>query len=123
MSTQPVGGIEDLLSNPRLKPSANARADLEGGLVDPRLVRVLRALVEEHEIEVSTIKTGHPMGPTTPNGRHNSHYHGRAADITDVDGKPVRANGADPCLVEVGRILRGIPPDRRPDEMMGPADW
>ncbi len=107
MRTEPVEEISALLSNPNLEPSPNARADLESGLVDPRLVGVLRALVEAHTIEVSTIRTGHPMGPTTPNGRPNPHYYGRAADVTAVDGKPVRGNGADPDVVHVGRILRG----------------
>ncbi len=123
MRTEPVEEISALLSNPNLEPSPNARADLESGLVDPRLVGVLRALVEAHTIEVSTIRTGHPMGPTTPNGRPNPHYYGRAADVTAVDGKPVRGNGADVDVVHVGRILRGIPPDRRPDEIMGPGEW
>ncbi len=122
-SVEPPQEARDLLSNPNFDPSPNARTDLEHATADPRLVRILLALVERHVVEVSTIKTGHPMGPITPNGRPNPHYYGRAADITAVDGKPVRGNGADPDLVDVGRILRGIPPDRRPDEIMGPAAW
>lgn len=56
-------------------------------------------------------------------GLPNAHYHGRAADIRRVDGKPIRGNGADPDVVDVGEILAGIPPERRPDQTIGLPDW
>ena len=123
MGTVARGDRERLLRHPRFRPSEAARADLERGGVDPRLVAALLASVDGREIEVLTIRTGHPMGPTTPNGRPNPHHHGRAADIAAVDGKPVRGDGADPGPLDVGRVLRGMPPDRRPDEIMGPGEW
>lgn len=91
--------------------------------MDARLVRVLLALVHRRPIAVSLIKTGHPMGPTTPNGRPNAHYYGRAGDIVAVDGTPVAGNGAASGLVDLGRMLRAMPPEERPDSIMGPAEW
>ncbi len=40
-----------------------------------------------------------------------------------VDGKSIRGNGADPDLVDVGETLAGIPPQQRPDQIIGPPDW
>ena len=53
----------------------------------------------------------------------NTHYYGRAADVRQVDGKSVRGNGADAELVNVGEILAGIPPQQRPDQIIGPPSW
>ena len=53
----------------------------------------------------------------------NTHYYGRAADIRRVDGKPVRDNGADRNVLDVGRALANIPPQQRPDQIIGPSSW
>lgn len=115
--------VRELLSHPSFKPSKNARADLDSGAVDLRLVKVLIVLVQHHAIEVSIIKTGHPMGPTTPSSRPNDHYFYRVADIPAVDGKPVLGNGSDTSILHIGRILRRMTPQERPDQIMGPAEW
>lgn len=115
--------VAHLLVHPNLVLSADARADLEAGVVDPRLVAVLLALARKHRIEVSLIKAGHPFGPVTPGGKTNAHYYGRVADIVAVDRKPIAGNGADPGIVDVGRILRGMRPEDRPDQIMGPQAW
>jgi hypothetical protein len=43
--------------------------------------------------------------------------------VRQVDGKSVRGNGADAELVNVGEILAGIPPQQRPDQIIGPPSW
>jgi len=116
-------GIEELLSDPNLELSRGARSDLESGEVDRRLVAALHAFVRRHGIEVRTIRTGHPMGPVSPGGVVNDHYYYRAADIYRVDGKPVAGNETAPALLDVGGILRELPPRARPDLIMGPALW
>jgi hypothetical protein len=113
----------ELLAHRNFTPSEPARRDLESGAVDPRLVKSLLALVQEHEIAVSVIKTGHPLGPTAPSGRINDHYYCRAADIRVVDGMSIMGNGADPRVVHVGRLLAALPVEIRPDRIMGPSDW
>ena len=46
----------------------------------------------------------------------NTHYYGRAADIR-------RGNGTDPDILDVGRTIAGIPPQQRPDRIIGSRDW
>ena len=53
--------VQNLLTNPRLKLSQAARADLEGGKIDARLIHVLGVLAGKHSLEVGIIKTGHPL--------------------------------------------------------------
>jgi hypothetical protein len=118
-----VNEVADLLAHANFKPSQHARADLERGKVNVRLVRVLGILVQKHMIKVSVIKTDHRMEPTTPRGGVNDHYHGRAADIVAVDGTPIMGHTVDPDVIDVGKMLRDMPPQQRPDTIMGPGAW
>ena len=101
-----------LLSNPRLRLSANARADLAAGVVDSRLVSLLAQLLTRHTLYIGVFKTGHPMMIVTdsgPGNRVSMHYYGRAADIMAVDGINVsRANPAARSVVlELQTLLVG----------------
>ena len=92
-------------------------------------------LTKQHRICVEAFKEGHyflpgvPDGPRIPKGYGkagglpNTHYFGRAADIRWVDGKPVEGNATDPDVLEVGKMLADIPPERRPDQIIGPPGW
>lgn len=128
------GGNQDpqaLLDNPNFVPgSQNVVDDLENGNVDPRVIGMLNTLVAKHKIEVSVFGTGHPYGEIIPAGAPGAgslNTHGtkpaRAADISGVDGKPVQGNGMDADVLDVGRMLHGISPECRPDEIIGPTDW
>ena len=129
------GRAEDLLADPDCKFSDVARADLEAGIVDEYLISTLQAVCRKHSISVNVFKTGHTFGPGLVEGPEipagygnaggypNTHYFGRAADIWEVDGKPVEGNGADPSVVSVGRILAGLPTKNRPDVVIGPDAW
>lgn len=129
------GRAEDLLADPDCKFSDVARADLEAGIVDEYLISTLQAVCRKHSISVNVFKTGHTFGPGLEEGPEipvgygnaggypNTHYFGRAADIWEVDGKPVEGNGADPAVVSVGRILAGLPTENRPDVVIGPDAW
>ncbi len=109
--------------------------DLEAGIVDEYLISALQAVCRKHSIYVNVFKTGHTFGPgfeegpTIPvgygnaGGYPNTHYFGRAADIWEVDGKPVEGNGADPSVVSVGRILAGLPSRNKPEVVIGPSAW
>jgi hypothetical protein len=139
-----LGGDEDepegaaarrLLENPDFGATPEAARDLEAGTVDKRLVAALQAITKEHRVCVDAFKEGHyfvpgvPDGPRIPEGYGeagglpNTHYFGRAADIRWVDGKPVAGNATDPDLLDVGTILADIPPQRRPDQIIGPPGW
>jgi len=129
------GEAEELLENPNFEASPAAVRDLKAGIVDERLVSTLQTVTEKHRICVDAFKEGHyflpgvPDGPLIPEsygdagGLPNTHYYGRAADVREVDGKPVRGNGADPDVLDVGHILAGISPRQRPDQIIGPQSW
>jgi hypothetical protein len=135
-SRQPTGaGVEELLSHPNFEASPQAEGDLRAGIVDERLVVTLLAIVKEHQIYVNAFKTGHtfgsefqegpyiPVGYGNAGGHPNTHYFGRAADIWEVDGMPIFGCGSHPAVVDVGRILAAIPPQQRPDVIIGPSAW
>jgi hypothetical protein len=127
--------VRKLLASPNFGATPQAVRDLERGVVDQRLVAALRVLTKGHRICVQTFKEGHyflpgvPDGPRIPEGYGragglpNTHYFGRAADVWWVDGKPVEGNATAPGILEVGKILAGIPPGRRPDQIIGPPRW
>jgi hypothetical protein len=81
--------VNDLLRNPRVVLTPYARADLESGVVDQRLVALLSWIAERHTISISVFKTGHSK--FTRSGSISNHYVGRGADIFIVDGSPVSA--------------------------------
>lgn len=121
------GNAKDLLKDPNFSGDSTSIADLESGIVDDRLIAALQAITKKHKIYLSCIKSGHPYGayleeiglPDTP----NSHYSGRTADIAQIDGQPVLGNGSSAGVIDVGRILGGLAPQERPDEIIGPTDW
>ncbi|CAA9454591.1 MAG: hypothetical protein AVDCRST_MAG02-1391 [uncultured Rubrobacteraceae bacterium] len=127
--------VRKLLRNPDFGASDEAAEDLRGGEVDPRLVETLRTVTEQHRICVDVFKEGHffiegvedgpriPEGYGEAGGLPNTHYFGRAADIRYVDGEPVEGNGAGRAVLGVGRVLAGLPPARRPDQIIGPEEW
>jgi hypothetical protein len=129
------GGAGQLLETRNFEASQRAIGDLRDGAVDERLVTTLQTVAEEHRICVDAFKEGHYFlpgvedGPLIPEGYGkagglpNTHYHGRAADIRRVNGRPVRGNGADPEVLDVGRTLANIPPQQRPDQIIGPRGW
>ena len=132
----PAGGeARKLLEDPNFGATPEAARDLEAGIVDERLVGALLIVAGEHRICVDAFKEGHYFvpgvrdGPRIPEGYGkagglpNTHYFGRAADIRWVDGKPVEDNGLDRDVLDVGRTLAGIPPEKRPDQIIGPPRW
>ncbi len=133
---EPVSSeVRELLDDPNFGASTQAAEDLRSGIVDPRIVETLKAVTAEHEICVDAFKEGHyfiegvedtpviPDGYGGAGGLPNTHYFGRAADIWNVDGKPVEGNGDDPDVQDVGWILAGLPPEQRPDQIIGPPAW
>jgi len=133
--TQGPRAVKRLLDNPDFGASSEATGDLRDGVVDPRLVEALQALTRQHRICVDVFKEGHyfvpgvedgpriPKGYGEAGGLPNTHYYGRAADIRYVDGKPVQGNGEDPDVLGVGRVIADLPPQRRPDQIIGPESW
>jgi len=103
--------------------SASAQQDVESGLVDARLLAALDELSHHVSLDITVIKTGHPMGSLSPAGVANSHFFYRAADIVAVNGLPVVGNENSDALVRFGVALRNLPDDIRPDRIYGPQTW
>jgi len=131
----PSPEVATLLEDPDFGASAEAIEDLRDGIVDPRLVDALLVITQKHQICVDAFKEGHYFiegvedGPFIPDeygeagGLPNTHYHGRAADIWDVDGKAVEGNGTNEDVLSVGWMLAGMPREERPDQIIGPTGW
>jgi hypothetical protein len=129
------GEARGLLETRYFEVSRNAIGDLKAGIVDERLITTLQTLTEEHRVCVDAFKEGHyflpgvPDGPVIPDnygeagGLPNSHYYGRAVDIRRINGKPVRDNGTNQDVLDVGETITGIPPQERPDQIIGPESW
>jgi hypothetical protein len=91
-------------------------SDLQNGLVDPRVVGLIAAITQEHQLTVSSLRTDHSM--LTTSGNVSNHYYGRAIDIAAVDGVPCTDVSPDgPCAV-LGRTLTLLSPESRPDELI-----
>jgi hypothetical protein len=115
VANQPGGVSADpseLVTNPRVILSENARRDLEAGIVDPRLVVLLELISRRFTIGISVIKTGHSKYVEGTN-RVSDHYFGRAADISVVEGRPVGVDNraARLLVVDLSRIAGALCPD------------
>ena len=112
-----AGSARALLRNARLELTPNARADLAAGVLDARLVRLLTAMLREHSLAISVVRTGHTrfVAGTRTISKHTL---GRAVDIWKVDGGLVRPGHA-PSL-EVTTWLDGLRGSSRPSEVGSP---
>jgi hypothetical protein len=110
------GAVDDLLRNPRIVLTPHARADLESGVVDQRLVSLLSWIARRHTISITVFKTGHSQ--FTRSGSVSNHYVGRGADIFIVDGSPVSASNVR--AQEVVLEMAAVEGASRPDELGHP---
>ena len=106
----------DVLNNPRIVLSVNARADLEAGIVDPRLVAVLETVARRHALAISVFKSGHSI--RTRSGSISNHFYGRAVDIYAVDG--VSVSSSNHGARQVVMTLNALPVKLRPTELGHP---
>ncbi len=121
------GGTRDpaeLLDHPGFSVSDQARADLEAGIVSPRLVGILWALASTWDIRVGVIQSGHSRcvaGTGTGDSCTESHHwYGRGADIMAVAGSPVSSNNRE--AAELVGALSVLPAGSgiRPEEVGSP---
>lgn len=89
--------VNALLANPRLTLSSYARADLQAGVIDQRVVDFLGWAIQRHSITVSALKTGHDQY-VSGTDRISNHFYGRAVDVAAVDGDAYRPS-CIPCRV------------------------
>lgn len=107
-----------VLSHPNIELRPEARADVEAGIVDRRVLGALLVLATEHRLAyVGPFVTGHSMY-VAGTDRISNHAVGRAVDIPVVDGVPVSA--ANSAARDAARLLLSLPPALRPDELGSP---
>jgi hypothetical protein len=118
-TTSDAGALgQVVLSHPNIELRPEARADIEAGRVDGRLLGVLLFLASEHQLgSVGPFATGHSLYVEGTN-RISNHAYGRAVDIPIVDGVAVSpsnqsARAAVESLLTLDELLR-------PDELGSP---
>lgn len=110
-----------VLANPRLDNYEAGRKDIAAGRIDARVLQVIQLASESYTLRDSSLQTGHSRcvaGTAGDECRVSHHWHGRAADISAVNGIPVRyGNSAAKALAEwLGRL----PPALLPAEVGSP---
>jgi hypothetical protein len=92
------------------------KRDLDTGAIDPRIVGLIGAITQAHEITISALRSDHSM--YTSAGSVSNHYFGRAMDIAAVDGVPCTdTDPAAPCA-SLGRTLAYLPAPAMPTELI-----
>ncbi|MBK5110143.1 MAG: lytic murein transglycosylase [Thermoleophilia bacterium] len=97
-----------------LNPSA--QADIQNGMIDPRVVNLLAILTRNHTLQVSSLRSDHGM--MTSSGNVSNHYFGRAVDIAAVDGVSCTDMSPEGPCATVGRLLTLLPEGARPTELI-----
>jgi hypothetical protein len=108
---------QSLLGNDAIAFAPAAADDIAHGIADRRLVSLLAWIAERHRIVVSVIKTGHPRF-VTGTRKVSNHWYGRAATISEVDGRPVASGSA--AAASLWDQLQTAPRAFRPDEIGAP---
>ncbi|MEJ5946522.1 hypothetical protein WDZ17_14590 [Pseudokineococcus basanitobsidens] len=80
--------VEEVLASPHVRLPDAAAADVRSGLVDDAVLRVLLGVARDHVLDVSVVRTGHPV-EVFGTDRTSNHSRGRAVDVWRVDGRPV----------------------------------
>lgn len=107
-----------VLSHPNIDLLPEARADVEAGIVDRRVLGALLALATEYRLSyVGPFVTGHSMYVAGTN-RISNHAVGRAVDIPVLDGVPVSETNS--AARDAARLLLSLPHALRPHELGSP---
>lgn len=106
-----------LLDNARVELPDSARWDLDAGLVDDRVVELVRLLAERHRVTVTVFGSGHPLN-VFGTDRTSNHTVGRGVDIWAIDGVPVADQQQSPVLAAVVQLAL----DAGATEIGAPAD-
>lgn len=113
----PRGDVEALIDHPNITWTDRERADIRNGLIDGRVMGLLAALARNHEITVVVLKSGHSRY-IAGTSKESHHYHGRAVDITHIDGEKVSATSRKAYALALW--LDALPESLRPAEVGSP---
>jgi hypothetical protein len=90
--------------------------DLTTGVIDPRIVGLIGAITQDHQLTISSLRSDHSMH--TAAGYVSNHYYGRAMDIAAVDGISCTDTAVSSPCGELARTLAYLPVTVRPTELI-----
>jgi membrane-bound lytic murein transglycosylase B len=90
--------------------------DITTGGLDPRVVGLIGAITQDHQITLSALRSDHSQ--YTTEGNVSNHYFGRAMDIAAVDGVSCTDTAVDAPCAELGRTLAYLPAPAHPTELI-----
>jgi Transglycosylase SLT domain len=92
------------------------KQDLDSGAIDPRIVGLLGAITQSHQITISALRSDHSQ--YTTEGNVSNHYYGRAMDIAAVDGVSCTDTAPTAPCGELARTLSQLPAPAMPTELI-----
>jgi len=92
------------------------KRDLESGAIDPRIVGLLGAITQTHQITISALRSDHSK--YTVEGNVSNHYFGRAMDIAAVDGVPCTDTAPSAPCAQLATTLSQLPAPAMPTELI-----
>src|SRR4029077_3996004 len=90
--------------------------DLTSGALDPRIVGLIGAITQEHELTLSALRSDH--SELTTSGYVSNHFYGRAMDIAVVDGVSCTDTAPDAPCGELAHTLSQLPAPAMPTELI-----
>jgi membrane-bound lytic murein transglycosylase B len=90
--------------------------DLTTGAIDPRIVGLIGAITQEHQLTISALRSDHSQ--YTVEGNVSNHYFGRAMDIAAVDGVACTDTAPTAPCAELAKTLAYLPAPAHPTELI-----
>jgi membrane-bound lytic murein transglycosylase B len=90
--------------------------DITSGTLDPRIVALIGAITQQHQLTISALRSDH--SEYTTSGNVSNHYFGRAMDIAAVDGVSCTDTAVNAPCAELGRTLAYLPAPAHPTELI-----
>ncbi len=92
------------------------KQDLDSGAIDPRLVGILGAITQTHQVTISALRSDH--SEYTTEGNVSNHYYGRAMDIASVDGVSCTDTSPSAPCAQLATTLSQLPAPAMPTELI-----
>jgi membrane-bound lytic murein transglycosylase B len=90
--------------------------DITSGALDPRIVALIGAITQQHQLTISALRSDH--SEYTVEGNVSNHFYGRAMDIAAVDGVSCTDTAVDAPCAQLGTTLAYLPAPAHPTELI-----
>jgi membrane-bound lytic murein transglycosylase B len=90
--------------------------DITLGALDPRIVALIGAITQQHQLTISSLRSDH--SEYTVEGNVSNHFYGRAMDIAAVDGVSCTDTAVDAPCAQLGQTLAYLPAPAHPTELI-----